>query len=126
LSVTHRPPNKFVHEVQNVEIMAPCYSKIYWSECLWPLLHEYNPLSGWGVDAYLGRVSCAPKKYSVRLPLDHEDTKSLQSDPKVQAINEAELNEARKVAESNGFPSPTGTSSYSVHVDEDCKLQLVD
>ena len=78
------------------------------------------------IDAYLGRVSCAPKKYSVRLPLDHEDTKSLQSDPKVQAINKAELNEAQKVAEANGFPSPTGTSSYSVHVDEDCKLQLVD
>ena len=121
----HRPSDKFVHEVETVEVMAPCYSQNYWSSCLWPLLNPQHS-SGWGVDLHLHRIDCAPNnQYSIRLPMDHEDRKSYSSN---SAGQEQEMNEVKELVESMGILRSDlpreQFNSYSVYVNEDCQLQL--
>jgi len=126
-SAGDRPHDNFVHEIEHVEVMAPCYSRRYWSDCLWPLLNPDHS-SGWGVDIYLHGVRCAPEhQHSVRLPLDHVDMKSHRANPAVEERSNRELDEVRELVESRGIMRSEGGRkyrSYSVHVDEKCRLEL--
>jgi hypothetical protein len=119
-----------LHQVAVVEIMAPIYSSLVWSDCIRPRMARDRG-SGWGLDLWLQNYGdCVPDQiYSVGLALDHMDKHSL-SKSFANGNSKSEGNRYAAEARRGGWKPRAGLggpfNDLGVRLDAECTLSLVE
>jgi len=116
--------------VKIVEVMVPIYSKRVWLDCALPhLIRDHG--SGWGIDTVLMNYGdCVPDdSYSLRLPMDHNDLKTLpweelRVEPKDGEKKYEDAAKARGEKPRAGFEGPY--KELDIEVDDKCNLRTID